>query len=82
MLSILYQRVKLSDTSQNERRIKLKYYAIETTERVEYVKTKRVWRSKEEAARETGFNVKWVAPITFTTYLALQLRRKIFKKSC
>ena len=48
MLSILYQRVKLSDTSQNERRIKLKYYVMETTEKVEYVKTKRVWRNKEE----------------------------------
>lgn len=82
MLSILYQRVKLSDTSQNERRIKLKYYVMETTEKVEYVKTKRVWRNKEEAARETGFDVKWIAPITFTTYLALQLRKKILKKSC
>jgi hypothetical protein len=55
---------------------------METTEKVEYVKTKRVWRNKEEAARETGFNVKWIAPITFTTYLALQLRRKILKKDC
>lgn len=81
MVNILYQRVKLSDTSQNERRMNLKYYAIETTEKVEYVKTKRVWRNKEEAARETGFNVKWIAPITFTTYLALQLK-KILKKSC
>lgn len=60
----------------------MKYYAIETTEKVEYVKTKRTWRNKEEAARETGFNVKWIAPITFTTYLALQLRKKILKKSC
>lgn len=57
------------------------YYVMETAESgVIYIKTRRAWEDREQATRETDFNVKWIAPCSFGIYLSATIKK--FLKKC
>lgn len=46
----------------------MKYYVMDTTNGVKYIKTKKIIRNREQAREITGCGVCWVAPCSGLIY--------------
>lgn len=46
----------------------MKYYLMDTTEGIKYIKTKKTIRGREQAREVAGCGVCWVAPCTASLY--------------